>query len=477
MLPGSQSLMDVEPAARRGTEDWASSCPAEWAADTGRLGQAVDLDYQFLLRNPISRFSKEMTCWVNEWQMIQSVAHRSPSSATLWARLPDAGNPPAPDYSVNYLARYDVAPLADTCAFDAEYQARRTTAELLAREIARAQEVARSEARLSQALADAERVGAIIDLDAIKNAEPANRLVFHADDLVEHSLCGGEPGEIMSDQCFAPVRPTWQPEMRQVAPGIDEYVAYDLDPRDQHWLGGLGKSWKLRRFRSLPIPAELVAADVDSQPEAWAVPIAEVTPAPESFVAPDRVGNDLALESATNAAEINEYLDNIVAQAQQSALNLLQSARSASQLTVQDIDVLPELLPNLGQSMALVSEWVEDQQCRISSELCGMESAHQAGQWLGDRALAATQSVMNNTVILGHYMDLPADAQAPGDVYVIYVDDEGNSLAVPSSLARAWNRPEAEPTIAAEDSAVDSTVDLAIASTVDSLIQQIRFRS
>ncbi len=30
------------------------------------------------------------------------------------------------------------------------------------------------------------------------------------------------------------------------------------------------------------------------------------------------------------------------------------------------------------------------------------------------------------------------------EVYVIYVDSEGNSLAVPSSLARAWNRPEIE---------------------------------
>ena len=116
-LPGSQSLMDVEPVARRGTEDWASSCPTEWAADKNPAGRPIDMDYDGLLRNPISRFSKEMTCWVNEWQMIQSSAQPT-AAKRLWAKMPDSGNPPTPEYSIDYFAAYEPAPLADTCAFD-----------------------------------------------------------------------------------------------------------------------------------------------------------------------------------------------------------------------------------------------------------------------------------------------------------------------------------------------------------------------
>ncbi len=45
------------------------------------------------------------------------------------------------------------------------------------------------------------------------------------------------------------------------------------------------------------------------------------------------------------------------------------------------------------------------------------------------------------------------------DVYVIYVDSEGNSLAVPASVARAWNRPEAESDVASTETLAESDVE------------------
>ena len=443
-------------------------------------GRPIDMECEGLLRNPISRFSKEMTCWVNEWQMIQaSVAKKAP--AKQWAKLPDAGNPPAPDYSsIDYFAAYKPVPLADTCAFDAEYQARQTAADLLAKEIARASEIAKYEAAMSQSLVDADRAQAIIDLDAMPIA--ADQIAVASEGKLVSTLCGGEAQEILSASCFP----------NRFAPGIvDEYIAYDLDARDQHWLGGLGKSWKLRSaLGGSPIQTALVSADevdvVADEVDAWAVPADDFVNAPEAFVAPDHVGlasdnaplgsggselsselsGDMAFESAANDAELKAYFDSayfdgLIQQAQQSALNLIHTADLAAPVmpaSDSSSDASIESLPDLGQSLAAASDWVEEQQCILSSELCGLESAFQFGSWLGDQSLEASQLISVNTVAMGHYLELPASENAISEsefsenapnnqgmeVYVIYVDSEGNSLAVPSSLARAWNRPEAE---------------------------------
>ncbi len=156
-LPAAYSSADVDRMDRRGTEDWASSCPTESAAGSTIIKRPIDVEAEQLFRNPISRFSKEMTCWVNEWHMIQNSGQRMPKAAQLYAAVPEAGNPPAPDYSVEHFAVYQPEMIADTCAFDAEYQARQTAAELLAREVSRAAEIASYEARITQALAEAER--------------------------------------------------------------------------------------------------------------------------------------------------------------------------------------------------------------------------------------------------------------------------------------------------------------------------------
>ena len=484
MLPGSQSLLDVAPQARRGTEDWASSCPTEWAAEKFPAGRPIDMECDGLLRNPISRFSKEMTCWVNEWQMIQTGAAKI-APAKLWAKLPDAGNPPAPDYSIDYFAAYKPVPLADTCAFDAEYQARQTAAELLSKEIARANEIAKYEAAMSQSLVDADRAQAVIDMDAMPIA--ADQAAVNSAGKLVSTLCGGESQEIMSANCFP----------NRFAPGIiDEYIAYDLDARDQHWLGGLGKSWKLRSaLGRSPIQTALVSADevdvVADEVDAWAVPADSFANAPEAFVAPDRISlandnpplgsggydladdstselsSDMALESAANDAGLKAYFDSayfdgLIQQAQQSALNLIHTSdlTATPGLSGYDSSSEPasESLPDLGQTLAAGSDWIEEQQCIFSSELCSFESAYQFGNWLGDQSLEASQLISANTIAMGHYLDLPVSENAisesefsetapnnPGmEVYVIYVDSEGNSLAVPSSLARAWNRPEVE---------------------------------
>lgn len=498
VLPGSQSLMDVEPVARRGTEDWASSCPTEWAADKNPAGRPIDMDYEGFLRNPISRFSKEMTCWVNEWQMIQSNAAQASPAKLLWAKLPDGGNPPAPDYSIDYFAAYEPVPLADTCAFDAEYQARQTAAELLAKEVARANEIAKYEAAMSQSLVNADRVQAIVNIDSIPAS--TDRVDLAVQGSLVSTLCGGETGEIMSAQCFP----------NRFAPGIvDEYIAYDLDTRDQHWLGGLGKSWKLRSaLGGSPKQTALVTTDemdvVADEVDAWAVPATELYNSPEAFVAPDRIATDnvdnadnfdsseLARESAANDAELrayfgsvnfdDAYFHNLVQRAQQSAFDLIDSASQISSSILSPVELPSEPLPDLGRTLAMTSDWIEEQQCMLSSELCGFDTAYQVGSWMADQSLEATCLIVDNTITMGHYLELPASEPAlsePGltenglEVYVIYVDSEGNSLAVPSSLARAWNRPEAESTTPAPATVDETTSEVADWVVLDQIGTQV----
>ena len=329
---------------------------------------------------------------------------------------------------------------------------------------------------MTQSLVNADRIQAIIDMDAIP--APANQPEANSQSQLVATLCGGEPNEILSAQCFP----------NRFAPGIvDEYIAYDLEARDQHWLGGLGKSWKLRSaLGRSPIQTALVThEDVDvvaDEVEAWAVPASDLYDAPEAFVAPDHIVVDnaqfsqMALESAANDAALNAhfdqayfdnaYFDNLVQRAQQSALDLIHSANQVSANLLPQADLPTELLPDLGKSMAATSDWIEEQQCWLSSELCGFESAYQVGSWLGEQSLAVTNLVAENTLVLGHYLELagsdlessePSAGEAGMEVYVIYVDSEGNSLAVPSSLARAWNRPEAESADQAEEALAEST--------------------
>lgn len=499
MLPGTQSLTDVEPTARRGTEDWASSCPAEWAADLGRTGHSADLEFEGLFRNPISRFSKEMTCWVNEWQMLQHSSNLAQQPKQLWASLPDNGNPPTPDYSQDYnldysykyVGNYEPVPLADTCAFDAEYQARQTAAELLAREVARANQIAKYEARVSQAIVDAERVAAVVQMDMIPVSDNIGSSV-ERQGMLGPMLCGGESREIISEQCFPRQFSVGKPRLPFGPDILDEYVAYDLDSRDQHWLGGLGKSWKLRSAlgASPALASPSVAAEVTADEDPWMVASDENVAAPEAFIAPDQVAveaiadsiapdsetadarGDLAYDSVANDAQIKEYLDSILYQARHQALSMFEAARVVSEPKLPQSDVvLPELLPNLELSMAAASDWIEDQQCRIAGELCGFDSAYRIGNWLGDQSLVATHMVFQNTIDVAHYLDIPAEVQPSLDVYVIYVDAEGNSLAVPSSLARAWNRPEAEAVLADSESnsepVADYTSDAGVLAQID----------
>ncbi len=67
--------------------------------------------------------------------------------------------------------------------------------------------------------------------------------------------------------------------------------------------------------------------------------------------------------------------------------------------------VSPELLPDLGQTMAVVGDWIEDQQCNLAGELCGFDSAYRAGNWLGAGTSAANQWMLDSALVLGHSLD------------------------------------------------------------------------
>lgn len=190
-MAGPRSLEEAERAVRNGTEDWASSCPAEWTQTlrSGGYPVASTLDADMLARNPLSRFSKEMTCWVNEWQDFhESTVASSDDREMKFAALPDEGQPPAPGLGSVDASQFattldgfasiaddelvaqdipatDQALNDDTCAFDSEYQARQQAADLLAAEMARAAEVAANQSRLMQALSDAQAIEMCSDID------------------------------------------------------------------------------------------------------------------------------------------------------------------------------------------------------------------------------------------------------------------------------------------------------------------------
>ncbi len=136
LLPGTQSLTDVEPTARRGTEDWASSCPAEWAADLSRPQRSVDIDGLF--RKP------DFALQQGDDLLGQRVADDSACGQSLSAAQTPVGlfarqresasagttaSSMAPKAGLEVVGKYEPVPLIDTCAFDAEYQARQTDAE------------------------------------------------------------------------------------------------------------------------------------------------------------------------------------------------------------------------------------------------------------------------------------------------------------------------------------------------------------
>lgn len=324
----------------------------------------VDFD-EVLSRDSLSRFSSEMAGWVNHWERLQAQAGQAARAdltvhrlgrPTLLASRPEAGYPPAP-----------AVPQTDTCGFEAEYQAMQAAAELLEKEMAPATAAVSSAASsaVSNNAASGEPTLDRADLESALAAaaaiEAAQIDAMPATPSMPASpeapaQCGGEQPEIVSLQRYWPTLSRAE---------IDEYMSYDVDPRDAHWMGGLGKSWKL----------------------------------------------SAALRGASN------------------------SARAAED-------------SQLRQRLADAIDWLDNASCIVAAELCGLERAEHVGSQFAQLAASAADQSMGSYVAIGHVLELPPAVVNPSlDVLVVYTDSDGNETTVPSSLARAWNRPERDETL------------------------------
>lgn len=497
----------LDSRALTGLNNYAASlndgCFAEGWADT----QATDSKSASSLWYRAG-FASQMAGWVSRFEQLRQGVQKVAAGKLLvkaepqkisWALRPELGTPPAPASSPYQMT--------DTCAYEAEYLAQRSAAELLDGEIARASKISADEAALASALAAA----AELEASAIDNLPAPNDLAI---------LCGGERREIV----------TANPPVDRFLPGmIDGYMAHENDDYASHWLGGLGKSWKLRTaLGAAPsstveqIQAELAGAHVappEWTAEAIATPIrerqaandhyelAELIEAPgfEDLAADDDptswdeaiasyaspVANDESLAAdeaydldemamlygasdsdanydsssydgesiaaeedtmsekyasgmATGADDYTQY-DYAAYEAQrgfgQSTANALANADADEDYSL-DRESYSDALPALEEPLARVLQWMEDVECNLSAELCGFDSASRLGANL---AALSVDAVLPTLVAATERNDpaLPPAVVDPGvDLYVVYTDSDGSNIAVPSSLARAWNRPE-----------------------------------
>ena len=342
-----------------------------------------------LSRNSLARFTSDLACWANQWEQLQAKAGRAAradllsrtlAAKNLVAARPANGFPPAPP------ARH-----VDTCGFEAEYQAAIAANEKAASvemQSAAAPASAIDQAELARSLAAAAEIEAAAIDSLVVAAEATNE---------ESNRCGGEQNEIVSvNEQFSRFAP-------QI---VDEYMSYDVDPRDAHWLGGLGKSWKLNSALVAPLSQ---GHDADESANAD-TPTAEL--AAEDFATADALPRPAA-ESLPAAPAIDDTLKNYVCDA---------------------------------------IDWLDNAHCLLAAELCAMDRASELGEQWGQLALGAAQRSISSYVAVGNYLELPPSVANPGlDLVVVYTDSEGIETEVPSSLARAWNRPESDDSLDVAD--------------------------
>lgn len=465
-------------------EDWSATDPAEITSPLSPECQ--------------SGWASRMAGWISHWQRLhpqdkdalaQKKLVKGKSQSVGWAARPDLGAPPAPSIMVEQLA--------DTCVFEAEFQAMQSAAELLDREISRASRISADEASLARSLAAA----AELEASAIDSLPASGD---------EQNRCGGELRDIVSVD----------PLPGQFVPGmIDGYMALDHDDYQSHWLGGLGKAWKLRTsLGAAPTssPEQLqdglagaYVAPPEWTAEAFATPFeaglgeiaaAELIEAPTmveeaTAYASDEWDTNESLASNDSAfADIadlwgEEATDDESFAAEQAADPWMLAAEQAwkkpdgygqvaseestapvaglaqydyyhcdyetyhqkTALAPSDEQAQQSIsngLPPLKEQLAVALEWIEVMECNLAAELCGLDFASQLGRNVAIVSSDAAQHSLMAAAGSAQFELPPAVADPGSDIYVVYTDIDGIDIAVPGSLARAWNRPERDDSIA-----------------------------
>lgn len=307
---------------------------------------------EVLSRNALSKYTKEITCWVNDWERQQpQPASEKTDPIAMFAALPDQGQAPMPSSS---QTRVHSLVSADTCHSDADYR-------------------------------------------STKNVDPADAT--------------------LSDDCrwFSSPQDEAMPcQPSRFAPGIvDEYMAYDVGSHDAHWLS------KYSKTLSNPTPWIPVPADLPGRSESdYEMDEAEL---PRETAATDSVFS----------AEFDEEF------------------HPTYEYQLSDPFESPSTSENDGSLRSAVNaatDAVDRLTCELTAELCGFEHASNVGATLGDWSLWGVRATIANLIVFGHSIDASFSKMATKepnlDLLVVYTDVDGATIMVPSTLARAWNRPE-----------------------------------
>ncbi len=495
-----------------------SSCFLTGAAT--RPGQVADFD-AILSQSVLTRTSHDLTCWADGWQLMArqaGVAIRSNlsyySSQVQWAARPDAGSPPEPSRHAIASALASSSAnqnfnLTDTCAFEAEYQMSQAASDMLAREIARAATVSSLEARIAQSLRHAAEVEAAM-IDRVQDA--ASEYAHVRTDVQQESIArpstlvsvdrsinshraqflpvadDGMMNNVIDARCFpessicggmTPVASS-STSARLTIGQMDEYLPYDLTETDTHWLGGLGKAWKLQaalrgtsaanidvadeRMATVAPVAELNAADAYTSPEEWSPAVPESLADDGTNWLLDQVGGVVAFARGSIASSIDHRMGLLSRVA--SELPIADAARNMEDLSDEASRLVSdEMAFSFVLALASGAEQLDNWQCMAACELCGFDSTYKLGNAIGLASDTFVNNAMQAIHTVGTYIDLPVDSrELTTERYVVYVDSEGGELAVPESLARAWNRPEAE---SLDDASHSGDTELLASFTID----------
>lgn len=412
----SRPLSRYGDALSRSLECSLGTCPAEEDEVANRFDAA-------LAHRSTAKFASEVACWATKWEQIQKKAgevacarlagHRQ-EVASRWAVRPELGVPPAPAPSI-----------ADTCSFGAEYGAMQAAADLLDAEVARAAEQSAKEAELRRALADAAQVEAAA-VDVVDSSELPLLVAS------KQTFCGGETQEIVSQEG----------PHSDFAPPVDEYMVYDLDGRESHWLGGLGKSWRLQAAVSASAAQAGLAASESSAADSFgADELIESCPAVASQSASSEPVSEIIEAPVDDEFALCDFVGPIAPKSWPKASRLI-AAKPEAGVAPAPSRPLFALKDRLSDGL----EWVDLVSCVMAAEMCGMDQAHRLGEQWGEWSRFGAQRSMTTYVAMGHYLSLPPMVHVPSpdltpksDVYVVYTDSQGSKMTAPASLAEAWN--------------------------------------
>ncbi len=386
------------------------SCPAEAFAESAAATYAAN-DFDALVsQRALTSLNAKPYSWAGD---LTDLCKRDAAiNESRVALKPDFGVPPGPDHYVG-----------DTCSFASEFRARQAAAELIN---------SIEERVIAQSLQLAEEANQLSAKDLSDLEMLASNLAEF--DSSQHDLCGGAQSEIVALP-------------RKYAPGMDEYLAYDLTAQDAAVHGtytadAFAEDSLLVTLPAKPFKHGLAARPIDLD---WQTSIQDAAPTEQA--------------STWSSYAYAQVVDSFVSMSR----TVYQSANSIADRAYSNWVELPRQLtgvqPITAEDVAVVIDSIDMTQCIVSAQSQDLTLISESAYRLATVATRTNGSSLAAVEQLAMQIDIPVAQPEPQlDLFVIYTDTAGNSITVPSSLARAWNRPELDDTTTNLDASIQDAV-------------------